>query len=248
MLAQPVALDARAHARWRLRPQRGFPFAAGLHMASVMQPEFRRVAVTYPIVFVEDTEFDAFRPMALFGLKAGENLFVGPDGRWDAPYVPAVVRAYPFALARAADGDRLAVCVDASARAVSATEGVPLFDEDGQPAAALREAKSFLSRLRQMQVLTDAFCRALAERNLFIPFSARARRGSEVVEVDGCYVVDEDRLDSLSDARLSGLRQRGWLGAVYAHLVSLMQLDRLSQGPSGDLAARSPPAGHGAHK
>ena len=248
MLTHPVALDASEHARWRLRPQRGFPFAAGLHMASVMQPEFRRVSVIYPIVFVEDTEFDAFRPMALFGLKTGENLFVGPDGHWDAPYVPAVVRAYPFALARAADGDRLAVCIDASAHTVCPTDGVPLFEDDGQPAAALRDAKAFLSRLRQMQVLTDAFSRALAERNLFTPFAVRARRGSEIVEVDGCYVVDEERLDRLSDARLSGLRERGWLAAVYAHLVSLLQLDRLSHGPSGDPAARSPMASHGVHR
>jgi hypothetical protein len=218
-------------------------------MASVMQPEFRRVSVIYPIVFVEDTEFDAFRPMALFGLKAGENLFVEPDGRWDASYVPAVVRAYPFALARAAaDGDRLAVCIDASEQAVSPTHGVPLFEDDGQPSAALRDAKAFLSRLRQMQVLTDAFCRALAERNLFTPFAVRARRGGEIVEVDGCYVIDEERLDRLSDARLSGLRERGWLAAVYAHLVSLLQLDRLSHGPSGDLAARSPMASPGVHR
>lgn len=248
MLAQAVALDARKHADWRLRPQRGFPFAAGLHMAAVMQPEFRRVSVTYPIVFVEDREFDTFRPMALFGLKTGENLFVGPDGHWDAPYVPAVVRAYPFALAHGADGDRLAVCIDASPQVVSLTEGTPLFQDDGQPSAALGEAKAFLSRLRQMQVLTHAFCQALAERNLFTPFAVRARRAGEVVEVDGCYVVDEERLDGLPDARVSGLRQRGWLAAVYAHLISLLQMDRLCHGPSGDVAARRHVTSHGVHR
>lgn len=231
MLARPIILNARAHASLRLRPQQGFGFAGQLHMAAVMQPEFVRVAALYPIVFVEDRSFDSFRPMALLGLKTGENLFVGADGRWGASYVPAVVRAHPFALGPAAPGDHIAVCVDAAATTTEPGLGVALFDPEGQPAPALREAMAFLSRLRQMQVLTDAFCRALAERNLFTPFTVRVRRGDEVLEVGGCYVIHEDRLEGLSDARLSGLRQRGWLAAAHAHLVSLMQIERLEAGP-----------------
>ena len=181
MLARPIILNARAHASLRLRPQQGFGFAGQLHMAAVMQPEFVRVAALYPIVFVEDRSFDSFRPMALLGLKTGENLFVGADGRLGATYVPAVVRAHPFALGPAAPGDHIAVCVDAAATTTEPGLGVALFDPQGQPAPALREAMAFLSRLRQMQVLTDAFCRALAERNLFTPFRGGrsfARRGS----------------------------------------------------------------------
>lgn len=231
MHTRTIALNAREHAGLRLLAPRGFGFAAGQHMAGVMQPEFVRASALYPLVFVDDRASDGFRPVALFGLKAGENLFVGEDGRWKSSYVPAAVRAYPFTLGAAVQGDRLAVCIDAGSTSMAPSEGVPLFETDGQPAPALREAMGFLSRLRQMQVLTDAFCRALAERNLFTPFTVRVRRGSEVVEVDGCYVVNEERLDGLSDARLSGLRQRGWLAAVYAHLVSLMQIERLEAGP-----------------
>lgn len=231
VLTHAMALNSLEHAGLRLLPQQGFAYAREIHMAGVMQPEFLRVAALYPIVFVEDPAFDTFRPMALFGLRAGENLFVGPDGRWQGAYVPAVVRAYPFALGRDAKDDRIAVCVDAVATTRDAGVGEPLFQADGQPAPALLHAKAFLSRLRQMQVVTDAFCRALAERNLFTPLAVRVRRGDEVVQVGGCYVVNEDRLEGLSLESLAGLRPRGWLAAAFAHLVSLMQIERLEAGP-----------------
>lgn len=36
---------------------------------------------TYPLMFTEDTKKDEFRPVALLGLKVGENLFVGANGK-----------------------------------------------------------------------------------------------------------------------------------------------------------------------
>ena len=61
--------------------------------------EFARAAAVYPIVFVEDKTKDAFRPVTLLGLDAGENLFVSESGKWEASYIPAIIRRYPFALA-----------------------------------------------------------------------------------------------------------------------------------------------------
>jgi len=41
------------------------------------------------------------------------------------------------------------------------------------------------------------------------------------------YCVDERALDRLGDAALCVLRNQGWLTPLYAHRVSLMQIDRL---------------------
>ncbi len=232
MFRQLVALNSTRHAGLRVREQSGFGFAARVHMAALMQPEMVRAAATYPIVFVEDREGDGFRPMALFGLREGENLFVAPDGRWLVSYVPAVIRSYPFALSRADPGGRPAVCIDAASELVSLTEGAALFDANGAATPALEAAKGYLASLRQMQAVTDAFCLALAERNLFTPFSMRVQRGAQTLEVDGCYVINEERLDGLPDDRLAGLRERGWLAALYAQVVSLQQIERLEAGPA----------------
>jgi hypothetical protein len=235
MFRELVALNAKRHAALRVRPQVGFEFARDIHLATLMQTEMVRAASIYPIVFVEDRDIDGFRPMALLGLREGENVFVDTDGSWLASYIPAVLRAYPFALVRAQPGqagaEQFAVCIDAASDLVSITEGAPLFDRSGAPTDALEQAKRWLQEIRDMLLGTEAFCRALAARNLFTPFVVRTRRGDEELEVNGCYVINEERLDGLPDARLLEFRHEGWLSSIYAHLVSLQQLERLEDGP-----------------
>jgi len=246
MFRELVALNSHRHAALRVRPQAGFEFARGVHLSVLMQAEFVRAAATYPIVFVEDREADGFRPMALLGLREGENVFVDTDGSWLASYIPAVLRAYPFALVRAQNAGeetgRFAVCIDAASDLVSITEGAPLFDRQGVPTEALEQAKLWLQQIHDMEQRTDAFCRALAARNLFTPFAVRARRGDEALEVNGCYVINEERLDGLPDARLLELRREGWLSSIYAHLVSLQQLERLEDGAPGAWGASDDPS------
>ena len=245
MFRELVALNSKRHAALRVRPQASFEFVRGVHMAALMQAELVRAASIYPIVFVEDPAIDSFRPMALLGLREGENVYVDTDGSWLASYEPAVIRAYPFALARAAgegEAERFAVCIDAASELVSLTEGARLFDAQGTPTEALEQARQWLQQIRDMQLRTDEFCRALAARNLFTPFAVRARRGDETLEVDGCYVINEERLDGLPDAKLFELRREGWLSSIYAHLVSLQQFERLEDGPPEDDADAVEPA------
>lgn len=246
MFRELVALNAKRHAALRVRPQMGFEFARGVHLAMLMQAEIVRAAAIYPIVFVEDPDIDSFRPMALLGLRDGENVFVDTDGTWLASYIPAVLRAYPFALVRAQSADagaeQFAVCIDAASDLVSLTEGTPLFDRTGAPTDALEQAKRWLQEIRDMQRHTQTFCRALAARNLFTPFVVRTHRGNEALEVNGCYVINEERLDGLPDARLLELRREGWLSSIYAHLVSLQQLERLEDGPPAAWGAVTDPS------
>jgi hypothetical protein len=180
MFRELVALNSKRHAALRVRPQASFEFVRGVHMAALMQAELVRAASIYPIVFVEDPAIDSFRPMALLGLREGENVYVDTDGSWLASYVPAVIRAYPFALARAAgegEAERFAVCIDAASELVSLTEGARLFDAHGTPTEALEQARQWLQQIRDMQLRTDEFCRALAARNLFTPFAGSGLTG-----------------------------------------------------------------------
>jgi hypothetical protein len=228
MFRRVAALSSVQHARLRVLPAQDFAFARGLHMAALMQPEMVRASAVYPIVFVEEPGADSFMPVALFGLEQGANVFVDASGRWQASYVPAVVRGYPFSLVRTGRGDRHALCIDVDSDCVGESAGEPLFSDSGQPSPALEEARSYFARLRQMQVLTDAYADALKQANLLTPFSVRAKRGDRTVDLEGCYVVNETRLDALSDQGLLALRHRGWLASTYAHVASLHQIERLS--------------------
>lgn len=227
MFEKVVPVNRERHARTRIRDMTGFGFAAKFHIAYVTMHEFSRAAAVYPIVFVEDKEKDAFRPVALIGLEAGENLFVGADGKWEASYVPAIIRRYPFALAAAGGEGQFTICIDEGSDLVSTTEGNPLFDEKGEPTQVIENVKRYLAELQQMDQLTQQFCSWLKANNMLTPLNMRVRDHDKVKNIAGCYVVNEERLNNLSDERFLELRSKRFLPAIYAQLMSLAQVERL---------------------
>jgi SapC len=222
-----VPVNKEVHAKTRIRDITSFEFAATSHIAYVTMQEFTRAAAIFPIVFLEDKAKDTFRPVALLGLAAGSNLFVDSAGKWQASYVPAIIRRYPFALTpRGADGQYI-VCIDEASSLVSTTEGSPLFDDKGEPTQVIENVKRYLSELQQMDGLTNAFCSFLKDNNMFTPLNLRVRDNSAVKNISGCYVVNEERLNNLSDELFLQIRQKRYLPAIYAHLISLAQTERL---------------------
>ncbi len=230
MFKRLVPVNKERHAGKKIKQIEGFGFASQFHIASVMMHEFVRAAAIYPVVFLEDKEQDEFRPVALLGLDAGENLFVNHDtGRWEGSYIPAIIRRYPFALASTGEEGQFTVCIDEDSSLVSDSDGVPLFNEDGTPAEALENVKRYLGELQQMDAFTRACCKYLQEHNMFTPLNMRVRQADNVRNISGCYVVNEERLYNVSDERFLEMRDRRYLPAIYAHLGSLAQIERLMQ-------------------
>ena len=77
-------------------------------LASVEIPHAAR---EYTIVFAGT---DEVQPIVLLGVGAQENLYVTEDGGWDAAYIPAFVRRYPFVFSKSAEGDKFTLCIDES--------------------------------------------------------------------------------------------------------------------------------------
>lgn len=227
MFKRLVPVNKDRHSQLRIKPTASFAFAKDFHIASVMMHEFSRAASLYPVVFLEDKTRDEFRPVALLGLEAGENLFVDEDGQWQGAYIPAIIRRYPFALAGTGDEGQFTVCIDEESPLVSESDGVPLFEDDGNPADALENVKRYLGELQQMDAFTSTCCHYLAEHNMFTPLNMRVQQTGQVRNITGCYVVNEERLYNLSDERFLEMRDRRYLPAIYAHLGSLAQIDRL---------------------
>lgn len=227
MFQKLVPITKAQHADKKIKQVQGFGFASGFHIASVMMHEFVRAAAIYPVVFLEDKDKDEFRPIVLMGLDAGENLFVGADGKWQASYVPAIVRRYPFALARTDKEGQFTVCVDEGSNLISDKDGKPLFDDKGEPTEVIENVKRYLGELQHMETLTREFCRFLAEHNMFTPLNMRVRQSDQVKNISGCYVINEERMNNLSDKSFLELRSKRYLPAIYAHLVSLAQIERL---------------------
>jgi hypothetical protein len=217
------------HRHKKVRNTTQFDYAAGFHIAYVTVHEFARAAATYPIVFLEDKPNDGFRPVVLLGLQPGENLFLGADGAWNASYIPAMIRRYPFALSKGTEENRFVVCVDEASTLLSDTEGAPMFDEKGEPTQVIENVKRYLSELQQMDMLTQQFSRFLLSNNLLTPLNMRVNATAQARNITGCYVINEERLNAFSDALFLEVRAKGFLPAMYAHLMSLPQIERLVQ-------------------
>lgn len=167
-----VALNRERHADLRLKPANGdCSFARDSHFVPLAGTEFYQAAADYPIVFAGDEGEPT--PVALLGLREGDNAFVNADGRWrSGTYVPAFVRRYPFVLARGddSDSDNLTVCVDESYAGFTreAGEGEALFDAEGNQSEMLQRSVEFLQQYLAESERTRAFVRP-ARRRAYSP-------------------------------------------------------------------------------
>jgi hypothetical protein len=236
MFKKLVPLNKETHAKTKVLPITTFNFAKPFHIASMMVHEFSRAASVYPIVFLEDKEQDEFKPVAMLGLDVGENLFVDAEGSWKASYVPAIIRRYPFALARNPEQpEQFTVCIDEDAEVISKKEGQALFAE-GEPTDVIENVKRYLGEMHQMEVFTKDFSQFLSENNLFTPMNMRVRYDGQIRNVTGCYVINEERLNNLSDKKFLEIREKRYLAPIFAHLTSLSQLERLAMLKDGQSA------------
>ena len=227
MFSQLVPINKDVHAGKKVRPLDSFSFAGNFHLASVMLPEFARAGANYPIVFLEDKEQETFRPVVMLGLEEGNNLFVDADGRWASGYVPAIIRRYPFSLIRTETPDQFLVGIDADSPLLNDTEGNALFNEDGSVGQIMENARQFLGELNQMERLTLDFAKILAVNDLLTPLNMQVQEGGQTRTISGAFMVNEERLNGLSDEVFAQLRKQNFLPGIYAHLLSLAQIDRL---------------------
>lgn len=220
-----AALNETTHARLRLLPLPGYGFAAQVNSVPLLAQEFSEAAKEYPIVFVRGSD-EVFLPAVLLGLRDRENLFVEANGRWNARYLPAFVRRYPFVPADAPDG-QLLVCIDEAAACISEKGGEPLF-ENSQPAKALEHAIGFLREFQAGVQATTAACGRLAELGLFRPADTLVQLpdGSHF-RLHGAHVINEEKLKALDRDVIHELFSRGLLAMIDAQILSLGNLARL---------------------
>lgn len=240
-MAKHAQLNNADHHGLRVRTERGASLGDAVMSSPLFPHEFRRAQAHYPIVFQKEASTGRFRPVALFGLEAGENLFLGVDGEgWDAAYLPAAMRMAPFLIGRAAGGG-LEAHVDLSHPRVSQDggEGEPVFLEHGGQAPVLQEATEVLAEVAEGDGTATSFCALLAEMDLLEPFTfdVTLNDGSKG-RLAGLYVVAEERLSGLDGEALARLNRAGALGAVFMAVASLSRLEALVERRNARLGTR----------
>lgn len=229
---RPVPLNRTAHKDLRLKGVPSMKFAAGTHSVPLTGVEFAPAARDLPILFAGKEIADA-GPMALLGLRQDENLFIDGDGHW-APgsYVPAFVRRYPFVLAEkpaGREGDDFTVFLDEAYEGFGSDEGDRLFKEDGTDSELLTNAVGFLSEFQQQIARTQWFMEQLRKHDLLEPRNIHLQKGDKSINLNGLFVVSEEKLRQLDEKTAQEFLKEGVFGWIYAHLLSLANIDRLAQ-------------------
>lgn len=231
---QPTGLDSLAHRQMRLAlPITDWTMSARLNSIFVAAAEFGEACREFPIVFVRAGDDEQGKPqiatVAVFGLGPEENLYL--DGtRWRASYMPALLRTYPFCIARI-DDTRAAVCFDATWPGIgTAVEGQPLFDAEGKPTQLLTAVQTQLESLEREVQRTKLVADKIMEHDLLrdMRFDATLP-GGHTIAVDGFLTVEEAKLNALPDAAILDLQRTGVLGLIHAHLISMANMRRLAE-------------------
>jgi hypothetical protein len=227
----PVSKDQ--HGDWSVKATGDYSFARESNSVPLMAVEFPAAAAEYAIVFV-GTE-DSIMPVAILGAQSNENYYVDSEGRWDAKYIPAFVRRYPFVFTRNEDGSKFFLCIDEQYPGCNQDgSGERLFDRDGERTLYLDSVLKFVQEYQAQFARTQAFCSKLKELDLMEPMVARFNLPSgRNLSLTGFMEVNRNKLKALPPEKLSELARTDELELIYTHLQSMKNFSAMVERMSG---------------
>jgi hypothetical protein len=245
-----VPLTAARHGGCSVEIGDDYAFSGKVNSVPLMAVEFPHAAAEYAIVFAGDG--GKLMPAVILGVRDTENLFLSQKNAWDARYIPAFVRRYPFVFSESPDGKTLMLCLDeAFAGFKQDTSGQRLFDDDGKPTQYVDNILKFLQEFQTQFLRTQTFCANLRDLDILEPMQAQVELASgEKLALGGFMAVSRPKLKALSGEKLAKLAQTDELELLYLHLQSMRNFsglkDRLATAEGGKAAAEpATPSGRG---
>jgi len=216
-----VPVNKSRHGGAGVKVSDDYGFARDVNSMPLLAQEFRAAMREYPIVFAGSEE--NIMPAVLLGFGEHENLFVDEAGKWDAKYIPAFARRYPYVFSSSDDGQTLTLCIDEEFSGFNQEgEGERLFDDAGEQTPYLKKVLDFQTEFQRLFARTQAFCKNLLELKLLDPMQAQVKFGSgQEIKIGGFMVVNRERLKQVPGEKLAQLAAVDELELLYLHLQSL---------------------------
>jgi hypothetical protein len=223
--AVPVT-EAR-HGEWSVEVGADYGFCRGVNSVPLMEVEFPPAAGEFVIVF--GGTGDTVMPAAILGLREEQNLYVAEDGAWQAKYIPAFLRRYPFVFSSTDEQKTFTLCIDEGFPGFNQDDkGARLFNEEGEPTEYVDNVLKFLQQFQVEFNRTRDFCKKLKDLNLLEPMQAQVSLDSgEKMMLSGFSVVDRARLKTLPADTLAELVSSNELELIYNHLHSMRHFNGL---------------------
>lgn len=216
-----VPVSKTRHAQWSVEIGNDFAFSRKVNSVPLMAVEFPGAAAEYAIVFAGNEE--AVMPAVILGMREQENLYLGPLGGWQAKYIPAFLRRYPFVFSSNDGGKNFVLCIDEGFPGFNQEgRGEKLFNGEGTPSPFVDNVLKFLQSYQVEFRRTQNFCKKLQELNLLEPMRAQVTLDSgERMALTGFMAVSRARLKTLPGEKLAEMARNDELELVYAHLHSM---------------------------
>jgi hypothetical protein len=236
-----VPVSATRHRGVSFEATGSYAFSAGINAVPLMAVEFPFAVAEYAIVFSADG--DEVMPVAVLGIRNEQNLYLSPDARWKADYIPGFIRRYPFVFSSSADGKSLTLCIDESHPGVNREgRGNALFADDGKPTPYVDKVLEFLKDYQAHFERTRAFGRRIKELGLLEPMQANVTTPQgEKITLGGFLVVSRDKLRELAGETLQQLVKTDELELLYLHLASMRNFNEVKDRLIGTLAEQPEP-------
>jgi len=227
----PVALDFELHVNHKLQSvdKVGYSFAKEARAVYLTTIEFSEACKEYPIVFTKSG--DKFSAMAAVSIDGKVNCFVkGND--WNARYIPAFVRRYPFIPGVSSDGEKskITLMVDDSFTGFSPDADGEFLFSDNKASDLLQQISDFVRNYHAESNRTNKFVQRLVDLDLLIEKRLQINYpdGSSQYSIAGGWLVDEVKLKSLDPEIIEKMHKSGDLFLIHMHISSLRNFSYLA--------------------
>jgi hypothetical protein len=240
-----VQLSSTTHKEWSVKTGSEYGFAKQVNSVPLVAVEFPQAAAEYSIVFAGTG--DAMMPIAMLGMREDENLYLDEKNTWNAKYIPAFIRRYPFVFSSNQDKSTFTLCIDEEFSGCNQdNRGERLFDGDGERTQYLENTLRFVNEYQGQFQRTQLFCKKLQELDLLEPMQAQfTLSDGEQLRLAGFMAVSRERLKKLLDEQIADLFKTDELELVYLHLQSMKNFTGMvgrTQTHKGDKADVAKPA------
>jgi hypothetical protein len=236
-----VVVSRERHGRMKWLHFNSYNFAAATDSSEIVGAELARAAtVSMPCAFVQHS--GRYTLVAVLSLIPGRNMFVGPGGRWLAPYVPAYLRLYPFRMVAPEGTDQRVLGVDEESGLVvkSGAAGEDFFDSEGNYEPALKRLFDACVELERARAVSDVAVAALAQAGVIRPWQITVKSEQGEKPISGLHTIDETALRALPDDVFLKLRTTSALPIAYAQMLSAAHIGVFGQ-LSRLLSQQAPP-------
>lgn len=139
------------------------------------------------------------------------------DGTWQADYIPAYIRRYPFILANkeGSSTDEFTLAADLNAPHFKSKLGEPLFMPGGAPSEILQNQIELLKGIEQQRIITRKAVQEIDKAGLFKMEQMTVKlKDQQVAAIGGLRMIDKEKLPQIN-TKFGPVAE-----LIYAHLFS----------------------------